>query len=146
MRRVLHRDRCCDRRAAGSGEGGTGGFVGGTALCSPTGPVALVCGVGGAAAGLSAGALKGGAIGAAAGAALDGIVQMAQAGRGRGENANPNRDARRIARENDLNKDGRRALHDQITGQQQTLDEIREIARGLANQAKYRNNPPPTPQ
>jgi hypothetical protein len=89
----------------------------------------------------------GGASAAAAGKAVDsyfdGVNQMARAGRGRGGNANPNRDVNRIVKDLDLNKAGQRALHDEITGQDMSLDEIRDVARRLAEQAKYRNSPPP---
>jgi RHS repeat-associated protein len=127
----------------GAAGGGTGGFVGGAALCSPAGPVAIACGAGGAAAGGAAGALKGAAIGASIGALVDGAVQMAQAGKGRGGNEKANRDVRRIAKDNNLNEEGRRALHDEITNQNYKLDEIRDIARDLAKQNKYVNKPPP---
>jgi hypothetical protein len=40
-------------------------------------------------------------------------------------------------KETGLNRAGRRALHDQISGRELTLEEIREIAEELANQAKY---------
>jgi hypothetical protein len=79
----------------------------------------------------------------AAGQAVDAYHEMARAGKGRGGNQNPNRDVERIVRENDLNRAGQRALHDEIGGKGYSLDEIREIARQIAQQAKFRNNPPP---
>ncbi len=67
---------------------------------------------------------------------------MAKAGKGRGGTANPNDDADRIVKEFGLNKQGRRALHDQITGRDLGLDEIRAAAAELAKQPKYLRNPP----
>ena len=47
---------------------------------------------------------------------------MANAGKGRGGNANPNREASRIARESNLNEAGQRGLHDENTGQELKAD------------------------
>jgi uncharacterized protein RhaS with RHS repeats len=125
--------------------GGAGGATGAAALCAPTVVGALPCGAAGATAGALIGAGRGALIGATAGLWVDGIVQMAKAGKGRGGNANPNDDADRIVKEFGLNRRGRRALHDQITGRDYGLDEIREIAADLAKQAKYLRDPPLTP-
>jgi hypothetical protein len=93
-------------------------------------------------AGRAFGAARGAAAGAALGTLVDGAVQrMSQAGKGRGGNQKPNSDVQRIVKENDLNKAGQRALHDQITGQDFDLDDIRSIARELAKQPKYVNTP-----
>ena len=125
--------------------GGAGGATGGAALCAATVVGTIPCGAAGGAAGGLLGTAKGAAIGAIAGLWVDGIVQMAKAGKGRGGNANPNDDADRVVKEFGLNRQGRRALHDQITGQDLGLDEIRDIAAELAKQAKYLRNPPPSP-
>jgi RHS repeat-associated protein len=122
--------------------GGVGGAGAGLVVAAPTGELAAPVLV----PALSvAGAAKGAAAGFAIGATLDGIVQMADAGKGRGGNQKPNRDVRRIAKENGLNEEGRRALHDEITGQDLLLDEIRAIAKELALQPKYLKNPPSPP-
>lgn len=70
---------------------------------------------------------------------------MARAGKGRGGNQKPNADANRAANDAGLNKAGQRALHDEISGQDLPIDEIRGIASRLAEQAKYLKNPPPNP-
>lgn len=62
---------------------------------------------------------------------------MASAGKGRGGNATPNRDVNRIVKEFKLNKAGQRALHDEITGEDMSLQDIRDKARDLAKQDKY---------
>jgi hypothetical protein len=41
------------------------------------------------------------------------------------------RDIDRIVKEEDLSREQRRMLHDEITGQQLSLEEIREIARQI---------------
>lgn len=127
---------------AGFFGGGIAGGGAGTLVAAPTGELAAPVMI---PAGAIAGAIKGAAAGYAAGAALDGIVQMANAGRGRARNRVPNKLVRRIAKDNNLNEVGRRALHDEITGQDLTEEQIRQIAEDLANQEKYLNNPPPKP-
>jgi RHS repeat-associated protein len=114
--------------------GGLGGGAVGTVTCGPP-----HCTVAGAAVGAAAGATAGAVV---AGRAFDSVLEMARAGKGRGGNQNPNADANRAAREEGLNRTGQRALHDEITGQELTLDEIREIAKRLAEQAKYLKDPP----
>src|ERR1700756_3318264 len=71
------------------------------------------CAAGGAWVGARSGAMAGAFVGSAVGAA-NAIVRMADAGKGRGGNRVPNRLVRRIARDNQLNEEGRRALHDTI--------------------------------
>lgn len=122
--------------------GGTGGASAGAALCAATVVGTVPCAAAGGAAGAAAGAKRGAIIGGAVGALLDGAVAMASAGKGRGGNQNPNADANRAARDAGLNRAGQRALHDEITGQDLTVEEIREIANRLAEQAKYLRNPP----
>lgn len=122
----------------GGSEGGAAGL-----LC---GPAAEVCSP---AAALVGGVAEGTAAGAAAGKAVDsyydGVNSMARAGKGRGGNQKPNADVHRIVKELNLNREGQRALHDEITGEDLSSDEIRDIARRLADQEKYRNSPPSTP-
>ena len=121
----------------GAVSGGLGGGTAGAAVCAPSGPGAAVCAAGGGALGAAKGAAVGAAIGGTLGALVDGALQFARAGKDRGGNANPNSDEHRILKETGLNRAGRRALHDQISGRELTLEEIREIAEELANQAKY---------
>ncbi len=85
---------------------------------------------------------------ATAGAAFDVSNQneMANAGRGRGSNRAPNAEVDRAVREAGLNREGRETLHREITGQGYTFDEILDLARQLANQAKYRMQQPPNAQ
>jgi RHS repeat-associated protein len=127
----------------GAFTGGAGGGLGGAAAGELACAGVPVCGAAGAVAGGAAGRAAGAAAGLKWGAAVGGLidikVQMARAGKGRGKNANPNRDVDRIAKDNELNASGKRALHDEITGQDLSLDEIRDIARRLADQEKYRN-------
>ncbi len=122
--------------------GGTGGASAGAALCAATVVGAAPCAVAGGAAGAAAGARRGAVIGGAVGAALDVALAMANAGKGRGSNQNPNDEAIRAAKDAGLNRAGRGALHDEITGQDLSAEEIREIAFRLAEQAKYLRNPP----
>jgi RHS repeat-associated protein len=68
-------------------------------------------------------------------------TMYSQAGRGRGGNRAPNAAAHWIMQQYDLNREGQRALHDLITGMDYTLEEIRELAAEVAEQAKYKNNP-----
>ena len=68
----------------------------------------------------------------------------ANAGKGRGGNRAPNAAANWIAGQAGLNREGQRALHDAITGMDYTLDQIREEAARLAEQAKYRIQKPQT--
>jgi molybdenum-dependent DNA-binding transcriptional regulator ModE len=70
------------------------------------------------------------------------VMQMARAGKGRGGNQKPNADVNRIVKEFDLNRTGQRKLHNEITGKNFDLDEIRSIAEELAKQSKYLNRPP----
>ena len=74
--------------------------------------------------------------------AFDSVMEMANAGKGRGGNQTPNADANRAAKDAGLNRAGQRTLHDEISGQDLTVDEIREIANRLKEQAKYLRNPP----
>jgi RHS repeat-associated protein len=102
-------------------------------------------------------------VGAAVGAAIEGVAaaqlagaaadatwisakpaQMARAGKGRGGNQRPNADVRRIANEKNLNPAGRRELHDRITGQNMSADEIAAEAADVAQHEKW-VNPPPAP-
>lgn len=93
----------------------------------------------------AAGGLLGGFVGSTLGAARDAVsalqILRANAGKARGGNAGPNGDAARIAREYNLNPAGQRALHDIITGQGYSLDEIREEAERLSKQDKYTTKP-----
>lgn len=125
--------------------GATGGAVG-VAAAAPTletaAPVTVPVG---AATGAAIGTVEGAKDGAIAGAAIDAIVHMANAGKGRGGNRNPNADFDRIVKENDLNRAGRRYLHDEITKKDLELDEIEDLAKELSKIPKYMNNPPPPP-
>ncbi|HET6228754.1 MAG TPA: hypothetical protein VFE05_01670 [Longimicrobiaceae bacterium] len=71
--------------AIGGFIGGAGGGAGGAIVCAPGGPAAIVCGVGGASAGVAEGAAAGGAIGGAVGA---GIGALLNAGHGTGGGGN----------------------------------------------------------
>jgi RHS repeat-associated protein len=118
--------------------GSAAGWGAGTAMCGPAAPVCAVSVA--PALALATGA----ASVAAAGAAFDVSNQnaMANAGHGRGSNRAPNAEFDRAVREAGLNREGRDALHRDITGQGHTFDEILEMARKLAEQAKYRVTPP----
>jgi hypothetical protein len=122
--------------------GGTGGASAGAALCAATVVGTVPCAAAGGAVGAAAGAKRGVVIGGAVGALFDGVVAMANAGKGRAGNRNPNADANRAAKDAGLNKAGQRELHDQISGQDLTVEEIRAIANQLKEQAKYLRNPP----
>ena len=119
--------------AHGASEGGAAGLLCGPAaeICSPI--AALGMGLG---------------EGVASVYVADQLQNMnADAGKSRGANRKPNQDVERIVNEANLNDAGRTALHNAISKKGMTLDEIKEIAQDLANQAKYRNPdpPPPTP-
>ena len=131
-------------QATGAIIGGLAGFTGGAVAGVGCGPLVEVCSPAMAVAGaVTLGATSAAAAGKIVDSYYDGLSQMAQSGKGRGGNAKPNRDANRIAKDAGLNKAGQRALHDEITGEDLSLGEIRDIARRLAEQAKYRNSPPP---
>jgi hypothetical protein len=140
-------DYVCQLGVAGAQAlGGVLGLLGGEAAGSSVcGPAAPACAVTVAPAiALSTAAITAKAFGAAADAALSGQpVQMARAGKGRGSNQNANDLVRRIAKDNDLNAEGRDALHRAISKKGYTEEEIRAIAEDLGEQAKYMNNPPP---
>jgi RHS repeat-associated protein len=124
--------------------GGTTGFIGGAAAGVACGPLVEICSPVLAVAGA---VVVGGTSAVAAGAAIDSyydtVNKMARAGKGRGGNQNPNQDVARIVKEHNLNREGQRALHDEITGEDLSLEQIREIARRLAEQSKYLNQSPP---
>ena len=131
--------------AAGAIIGGTAGGFGGAGACLATVAGTVPCAFGGAIAGAATGARAGALVGTAVEAGIQfGKSHFADAGKSRGGNTGPNKQVARIVRENNLSEAGQRALHDEITGENLTLDEIRAIAERLANQAKY-VNPPPNP-
>jgi RHS repeat-associated protein len=125
------------------------GAGGGAVLGGGCGPAALglVCSPASAAAGSqlvrSVGAIGGTLAGGRLGRAVDQHVQrMANAGRGRGGNRVPNSDVNRLHRQHEINEEGQRHVHDQITGQDLKLDEIEDIVREAATHSKFRRTPP----
>jgi hypothetical protein len=70
-------------------------------------------------------------------------MQMADAGKGRGGNQGPNKQVRRIANKYDLNEAGRRELHDRISDQDMTLEDIEAEAQDVAQHPKWTNPKPP---
>jgi RHS repeat-associated protein len=119
----------------GSIVGGVVGCSAGVIAAAPTGEIAAPVLV---PVGCAVGILEGASVGARAGFAVDVVVQMARAGKGRGGNTGPNEEANRIAKEVGLNRAGQRALHDEISRHGLSLEEIRRIAEGLFQQPKYR--------
>lgn len=120
----------------GGAAGGALGAFGGELACAGVPVCGLAGAVGGAATVGGIGTIAGAATGAAVGSWIDGVVQ-ARAGKSRSGNANENRDVNEISRDNNLNKAGERALHDEISRKGLDIDEIRDLARQLAQQAKY---------
>jgi RHS repeat-associated protein len=128
------------------GGGAAGGFTGELACAGlPACGIAGTLGgaVVGGAIGARRGAVRGAVIGTAAGLVLDQIVQMANAGRGRGGNRVPNSEVNRLYREYDLNKEGQEWVHDQISGKNLDIEEIRGEMEHASSMPGFRNNPPP---
>ena len=95
----------------------------------------------GIAAGAGAGAVAGVQF---AGQKFDDRLNMANAGKGRGGNRGENAEADRIVKEYGLNREGRRALHDEITKRGMDVEEIEQKAGQLAEQ-ENRLKPLPQP-
>ena len=100
--------------------------------------------------GTMAGAVAGGLIEGLAGAQIAGVAadatwisnepaQMANAGKGRGGNRVPNKEADRIAKEHNLNPAGQRQLHDAISKKGLKADEITDEAADIAKHSKWVN-------
>ena len=109
--------------AAGAVIGGTSGGAAGAAAC--------------AAVGATVGAKRGALIGAAAGVLVETTLALARAGGSGAGNQGPNDAVDRIVKQTGLNREGRRALHDIITRQDLSLEEILEQAKRLSQQLKY---------
>jgi hypothetical protein len=65
------------------------------------------------------------------------VLQMADAGKGRGSNRGPNEEARRVANEHNLNKAGQQELHRRISRKGLNLEEMAEEAAEIANHPKW---------
>ena len=150
----------CEGAAWGTAIGGTIGGIGGWIICGAGGVVVGAGGgtlvepgggtiIGGAAGG-AVGSSEGAALGAAGGGLIGGAIGCAWDWiRGNrpvcaqrmpnGDNEAANRKFKQICDETDppLNKDQRRQLHDEISKQNYTEDEIREIR----DQMFHRNKP-----
>jgi hypothetical protein len=79
-----------------------------------------------------------------AGRAFDSVMEMADAGKGRGGNRGPNREVQRLYKKYDLNEAGQSHAHDQFSGQRMSIEEIEEIIKEAAQHPKFLKNPPPT--
>jgi hypothetical protein len=120
------------------GGGFTGGGMGAVAA-APSGELLSIFTV---PVGAIDGAITGAKIGAAAGAALDATVHFADAGKGRGGNRVPNREVKRLYKKWGLNKAGQDYVHDQISTEEMSLEDIEDVVKEAARHNKFLENPP----